>query len=70
MLKIGHRAILCLQDSGVPYVGLATQKTWNVYRKDGISWKGLENLRGDMNGDGELSVGDVTILINKIVNRQ
>ena len=51
------------------HVGLAKQKTWNVYEKDGGSWKGLENLRGDMNGDGELSVGDVTILVNKIVNR-
>lgn len=52
------------------HVGLATQKQWYVCRKDGVSWRGLESLRGDMNGDGELSVGDVTILVNKIVNQQ
>ena len=52
------------------HVGLAKQKTWNVYEKDGGSWKGLENLRGDMNGDGVLDVADVTVLVNKVLHNE
>jgi len=52
------------------HVKLARQKNWISFQKNGFGWDGLEIPYGDMNNDGELSVADVTILVNKIVNRQ
>ena len=48
------------------HVKEALDKNWTVLYNDGIPYDGMIGLRGDIDGNGEVNTGDVTILYNII----
>jgi hypothetical protein len=53
------------------HVAAARAKGWNVYDYNGgepIAYEGAGNIYGDVNGDGKVSIADVTTLTDSLLN--
>ena len=52
------------------HVIAANQKGWNVQRNDGSNWVNIDTsfIRGDVNGDGHVSIADVSALIDALLS--
>ena len=76
-VEIGELVVVNIQDNNeknvcsTDHVAAARAKGWNVYDYNGgepIAYEGAGNIYGDVNGDGKVSIADVTTLTDSLLN--